>query len=722
MNDAKRVLGPGGIILCAWLVAAAQGNDPPIRGFSTDAARAQREIEGMLATRLNRDSTGAFFRYLTAEPHAAGTARNKHLAEWIAERYRAYGLEDVKLHKYDVLLPWPTHVSLTMTAPTHYEASLKEDVVAGDPDTRLDPGPTYFGMGGAGDVTGELIYASSGNPADYDWLEKQGIDPRGKIAIVRYSVPYSYRGYKAQVAQQRGVKALLIYSDPQEDGYRKGLTFPDGPFGPESHIQRGALTYDFIVPGDPLTPGWASIEGARRITSAEARSVPTVIAVPLSWRDAKPLLEALNGPVAPASWQGALPITYRAGPGPATVRVNVAMDDSIRSIWVVEGRIRGTDEPDKYVVLGNHRDAWVFGGVDPSSGSSTQLELARGLGALAREGMRPKRSIVFASWDAEEWHLTGSTEWGEQFEDDLRRNAIAYLNVDGSTSGSDFSAGAVASLNRFIVETVRDVRDPATRGSVLDAWGTALRAERERVIGGGASGTTTTDRPLDYPGNALGSGSDYTVFLNFLGIPIVEMSFDGPYGVYHSMYDDYQWMTRFGDPGFRYMTAMSEVWGRMALRLANAEAYPFDFALYANRVFGFLDQLARVRGAERLDLQPARLAATRWRRAGIAMDSVMRDVLARPASAGRTRALRAMNESLRLVEQQLLQPGGIPNRPWFRHVLYAPRPTYAAMTLPAILEAVEEKDQARAVEQVTVLSTRLNAAASMVERAVSASR
>ena len=703
------------------LTPFTQGN-AGIRGFSVSAESTQRAIESELASRLSRDTTGQFFRYFTAEPHAAGSARNRHLAEWLAAKYRAYGLEDVKLHKYDVFLPWPTRVSVTMTAPTHYEASLKEDVVEADPDTRLDPGPTYFGMSGSGDVTGELVYASSGNPADYDWLEKQGIDVRGKIALVRYSVPYSYRGYKAQVAQQRGVKALLIYSDPQEDGYRKGLTYPDGPYGPASHIQRGALTYDFIVPGDPLTPGWASVDGARRITSAEARSVPTVIAVPLSWRDAKPLLDALTGPVAPATWQGALPLTYRVGPGPATVRVNVAMDDSIRSIWVVEGRIRGTEEPDKYVVLGNHRDAWVFGGVDPSSGSATQLELARALGALARNGMRPRRSVVFASWDAEEWHLTGSTEWGEQFEQDLRRNAIAYLNVDGSTSGSEFSAGTVASLNRFVVEAVRDVRDPATDRSVLDAWGAALGARRERVIGGGASGAGTSRQPIDFPGNELGSGSDYTIFLNFLGIPVVEMSFDGPYGVYHSMYDNYLWMTRFGDPGFRYMTAMAEVWGRMALRLANAEVYPLDFALYANRVAGFIDALAKVPGAERISLQPARAAARRWRDAGNAFDSSMRSVLVRPAGAPRTRALQAMNDAVRSVEQQLLIPEGIPDRPWFRHVLYAPRPTYAAMTLPGILEALEAKDVARAGAQVTVLTARLNAAAAMVERAVAPGR
>jgi len=698
--------------------AAGSGGLPGIRGFSAAATSRQHAIESGLAAQLNRDSTGAFFRYLTAEPHAAGSARNTHLAEWIADKYRTSGLEDVKLHRYDVYLPWPTHVTVTMTAPTHYEATLKEDVVDVDPDTRLDPGPTYFGMGASGDVTGELVYASSGNPSDYDWLERQGIDVRGKIALVRYSVPYSYRGYKAQVAQQRGVKALLIYSDPQEDGYRKGLTFPDGPYGPESHIQRGALTYDFIVPGDPLTPGWASIDGARRITSAEARSVPSVIAVPLSWRDAKPLLAALTGPVAPAAWQGALPLTYRVGPGPATVRVNVKMDDSTRSIWVVEGRIRGAEEPDKYVVLGNHRDAWVFGAVDPSSGSATQLELARVLGGLAREGKRPRRSVVFASWDAEEWHLTGSTEWGEQFEEDLRRNAIAYLNVDGSTSGSAFSAGTVASLNRLVVETVRDVHDPATNRSVLDAWGATLGAER--VIGGGAPNTVARRQPVDYPGNELGSGSDYTVFLNFLGIPIVEMSFDGPYGVYHSMYDNYTWMTRFGDPGFRYMTTMAEVWGRMALRLANAEAYPFDFVLYANRVTGFIDGLSKVAGAEHLRLQPARLAAQRWREAAVAFDNALRSVLARPDGATRTRLLRSMNEAMRGVEQQLPLAEGIPNRPWFRHVLYAPRPTYAAMTLPGVREAVEEKDPARATVQVTALASRLDAATALLRNTLSA--
>ena len=723
---ARRVLRGFAIVPCLLATAGAPTREAnePIRGFSSVGAEREHAFEGLLSARLNRDSTGAAFRVLTAEPHAAGSARNKYLADWLAEKWRAYGLEDVRLHRYDVYLPWPREITVTMTAPVRYEATLKESAIPGDSDTMLDPGPTYLGMSASGDVTGELVYASSGNPADYDWLESHGISVRGKIALVRYSVPYSYRGYKAQVAEQRGVKAVLIYSDPQEDGYRKGLVFPDGPYGPASHIQRGAITYDFIVPGDPLTPGWASVAGAKRIAIADAKSAPTVIMVPLSWSDAKPLLEALTGPVVPPDWQGALPFTYRAGPGPSVVHVKVRMDEgdaAIRPIWVVEGRIRGSEEPDQYVVLGNHRDAWVFGGVDPSSGTATQLELVRVLGGLAREGKRPRRTIVFASWDAEEWHLTGSTEWGEQFADDLQKNGVAYLNVDGSTSGPNFSAGTVASLNRLIVEAVRDVRDPLTGGSVLSAWEASARNGRDRVIGGGASKTVAANQAVDLPGNALGSGSDYTVFLNHLGLPIVEMSFDGPYGVYHSMYDDFYWMTHFGDPGFRYMTAMADVWGRMALRLANADVYPFDFALYALRVRGFVDSLARQPGvAARVDFSAARAAQKRWLAAGTALDAAERATLALPEGGTRTRALAAMNLALRAVEQELLFADGIPGRPWFRHALYAPRPTYAAMTLPGVQEAVDAKNWALAGAQAAALAARLDAAAQMVERAAAA--
>ena len=715
------------VLLLATLAACDLASVPPIRGFSRAAAGDELALEAELASRLSRDSTAAYFRTFTDEPHPAGSERNRELAEFVAARYRAAGLEEVRVHRYDVLLPWPREIRVEMVAPTRYVASLREDAYPQDPHTSKDPGPTYLGMSASGDVTGELVYASSGNPSDYDRLEAQGIDLKGKIALVRYSVPYSYRGFKALTAERRGLRALLIYSDPAQDGFTKGKTFPDGPFGPASHIQRGALSYDFMYAGDPLTPGYPSLPGAPRIPEGESVQIPRIIAVPMSYRDAEPLLRALGGPEAPTEWQGALPFTYHVGPGPARVRVKVDMDGATRPIWVVEGRIRGTDQPDKLVVLGNHRDAWVFGAVDPSSGSATQLELVRVLGAMARDGKRPRRTIVFASWDAEEWHLTGSTEWGEHFAEELRRGAIAYLNVDGSTSGPDFEAGAIASLNHLVVETVRDVRDPGADRSVLESWGTVLEAEaREAVIGGGATRTDTSPRePVDYPGNALGSGSDYTVFLNFLGIPVVEMSFNGPYGVYHSMYDDRYWMEHFGDPGYRYMTTMAEVWGRMALRLANAEAYPHDLAIYGDRVSGFIEAIAAqdlTRGELTDAIEAARVAVSIWRSTADSLERAYAAILAESASPGRTRRLSAMNEILRGIEQQLLDERGIPGRPWFKHLLYAPKYTYAAMTLPGVQEAMDAQDWVRARVQLGLVAEKLRAVAAATSNAVSVSR
>ncbi len=687
-------------------VAAPAAETTVLPGFSARGAVAELAVEDKLVSMLDPASTARHFRYLTEEPHPAGSERNRELAEYTRDRFIDYGLEDVAMLRYDVFLPFPRQVGVEMLEPVAFEASLKEDGYPQDKDSyAAEVGTTYMGMSASGDVTAELIYAHSGNPEDYDWLESRGIDPRGKIAIVRYSLPYSYRGFKAWEAERRGVKALLIYSDPMEDGYRKGEVFPEGPWGPESHIQRGAITYDFIVPGDPLTPGWASLEGARRIPREVARSVPGIVAVPMSWRDARPLLETLAGPVAPFAWQGGLPFTYHVGPGPAKVRVRVEMDDKVRPIWVVTGRIRGAEEPDKTVVLGNHRDAWVYGGVDPSSGSATLLETARVLGGLARQGHRPKRSLLLASWDAEEVHLTGSTEWGEQFAGELGDGAIAYLNVDSSTSGADFEAGAVASLNPLILSVARDVVDPNTRGSVLDAW--------QRRAGAETAGDRESRGLVD---NELGSGSDYTVFLNFLGIPIVSMTFDGPYGVYHSQYDDLYWMERFGDPGYRYMTAMVEVWGRMALRLANAEVYPYDLELYGATVEGFLDALAVQPGVgERLDLSAARQAVGAWREAAASLESAVAAALAEDTIA--PDRFRQLNDSLLRVERQFLLAEGIPDRPWFKHALYAPRYTYAAMSLPGVQEAVEAGDWERARSQLALLVERFEAVTKAVQQA-----
>jgi N-acetylated-alpha-linked acidic dipeptidase len=413
----------------------------------------------------------------------------------------------------------------------------------------------------------------------------------------------------------------------------------------------------------------------------------------MSWRDAKPLLENLGGPVAPYSWQGGLPLTYHVGPGPAKLRVQVKMDDAVRSIWVVTGRIRGSERPEESVILGNHRDSWAYGGVDPSSGSATLLETARVLGELVREGHRPKRSVLLASWDAEEIHLTGSTEWGEQFEKELSRGAVAYLNVDSSTSGADFSASAVASLNPLVESVLWDVIDPNTRVSLAET--------ARRRLGGDEAG-----EEVEVIENRLGSGSDYTVFLNRLGVPIVDMTFDGPYGVYHSQYDNLFWMEKFGDPGYRYMTAMVEVWGRMALRLANAQVLPYDFGSYASRVDDFLDDLVELPGAlEHLDLMPARQAVAAWETAADQLDKALGGLMAEKGQ--HEERYRSVNEVLLGIERLFLLEEGLPGRPWFKHALYAPRYTYAAMSLPGVTEAIEAGEWARADEQLELLVRQL---------------
>jgi N-acetylated-alpha-linked acidic dipeptidase len=449
-----------GILLAALQLAAIDEPDPDssrIPGFTASSSAQQRALEERLVQLLDRTSTARHFRILTEEPHPSGSERTRELAEYVRDRFAEYGLEDVAIHRYDVLLPLPRSVEITMVEPESRSFALREDGYPEDKDSyAAEVGTTYLGMSASTDVTAQVVYAHSGNPEDYDWLEAQGIDPRGKIAIVRYSMPYSYRGFKAWEAERRGVAALIIYSDPMDDGYRRGEVFPRGPWGPDSHIQRGAITYDFIVPGDPLTPGWASVASAKRIPREDARSIPDIPAVPMSWRDAKEILDSLGGPVAPSSWQGGLPLTYHVGPGPAKLHVAIDMDDETRPIWVVEGRIRGSEAPDELVILGNHHDAWVYGGVDPSSGTASLLETARVLGQLARSGSRPRRSVVLAAWDAEEWHLTGSTEWGEQFAAQLGRGAVAYLNVDSSTSGPNFDVSAVASLNEALIAVERE--------------------------------------------------------------------------------------------------------------------------------------------------------------------------------------------------------------------------------------------------------------------------
>jgi N-acetylated-alpha-linked acidic dipeptidase len=712
MSDVTNERARTGIaaVAAAVLVLGA-GASPPrdtITGFAPDSLILQRQIEARFLRLPSASRLRQFHRYLTAEPHVAGSPRNRHLAEWQRQQWIAWGIEDVHIVTHEVLLPYPQEVRVEMTAPKRWQASLREDAVAGDPDTKQDPGPTYHAFSASGDVAGEVVYAGSGNPEHYDWLTAQGIDLRGKIALVRYSVPYSYRGFKALTAQQRGLAGILIYSDPADDGFGKGKTYPAGPWGPESHIQRGGIPFDFLVPGDPLTPGWASVPGARRIAAEEAVSIPKIISVPLSYRDARVILEALGGPEVPATWRGGLPISYRAGGGGAVVRMVVRIDSAVRQIQTVVGRIRGSQQPEQEVILGNHRDAWVFGGVDPSSGSASLMELARSLGTLLRGGFRPKRTIVLASWDAEEFTLTSSTEWGEQYAEALQRRAIAYINVDSAASGPVFTASAVPSLNRLVAEVARDVRDAGSRQSIAQATARAGSAERGALPNAQGQGLVN---------NRLGSGSDYTVFLNFLGIPIIDISFDGPYGVYHSIYDNHQWVSRVGDPGFRYHTAMTKLWGLMALRLANADVLPFDYPAYAAALKGFATEVekrwtgARPRATEtpieRSPFAEVHEAIGRFAAAAARTAQEQEQASAQAATIPRDE----LNARLMRVERALLDPDGIPGRPWYRHLVYAPKFTYAAEILPGAAEAIAAGDEVRLREQCRKLAAAIDRAA-----------
>ncbi|HKF52700.1 MAG TPA: M28 family metallopeptidase, partial [Candidatus Acidoferrales bacterium] len=543
-------------------------------GFTASTAMQEQAAEQQLVALASPQQVRTFHRYLTAEPHPAGSARNNELAKWVAAKWKEQGLEDVQIHEYDVLNSTPRSALVEMVAPAHFRASLREDLYLQDPDTKNpDVSGAYLGYSASGDVTAPVVYAHSGNPSDYELLRKQGIDVRGKIVLVRYSNPYSYRGFKAYTAQKLGAAALLIYSDPAEDGYAKGKVFPNGPWGPASHIQRGAITYDFIEAGDPTTPGWASVPGAKHISPDDAVSMPHVIAVPLSWRDAEPILKNIGGPAAPKDWQGALPFTYHLGGSQAQLHVKVEMDQKIEPYYDVEARIEGSEHPDEWIVLGNHRDAWVFGGVDPSSGTATMLELTRDLGTMLRKGVRPKRTLVFCDWDGEEYALTGSTEWGEQYADELKKNTIAYLNVDSSASGPNFDGSAVGSLAPLLVEVSHGLRAPSG-GTLYDEW--------RRSRAGALQKKTVADSELTE--TRIGSGSDHTVFLNYLGIPTMLLQFNGPYGVYHSMYDDFYWINHFGDPGYRYHTLMTRLWGVLSLRLADSDVLPYDFASYASEI------------------------------------------------------------------------------------------------------------------------------------------
>ena len=584
----------------------------PIDGFASSTVAAQHDVEQRIARFPSTKRLDADHRFLTAEPHVAGSPRDRQLAEWTRDQWLAAGLDAVAIVEHHVLLPSARDASVEMPGPHPWRATLREH----------DAAPLAFhAFGASGDVTAQVIAAGTGTPSDFDRLAERGIDVRGKIVLVRYPASYSYRGYAAYLAQHAGAAAVLMYA-----GHSTGV--------PDDAIQRGGIGFDFLAPGDP-TPAVR----------------PAIISVPISVRDAQTILAALRE-------------------GHVTLRVRVANDEAVRPIWTVIGRINGARYPEQWVIAGNHRDAWVFGGVDPSSGSTVLMEMARVLGSLVKSGARPKRSILLASWDAEEFSLTSSTEWGEQHELELREKAVAYLNVDAAVSGPTFFARAVPSLAHVVASTA----------------GVADSAIETRI----------------------GAGSDYTVFLNAIGVPIVDMRFQGPYGVYHSAYDTHDWVARFADPGFVRHAALTRIWASLATRLANADLLPLDEVRYAHRIGDFLSDLERTWGAP---LRVASAALARFEAAA----SRHADEAAAALEAGNQSALELGNRALMDVEPSFIDPAGLAGRAWYRHLLYAPAFTYEPELLPGLSEAVDARDAVRVADEERRLAAALDRAATRLK-------
>jgi N-acetylated-alpha-linked acidic dipeptidase len=634
--------------------------------------------EAILKTVPTTTEYGRHLRRLTEEPHMTGTPRNMELADYVRDRFREYGLEEVVFHDTPALLAFPRSAAAEIVAPDSLRLKLAEDPWPPDKDSYLyrEPGQVPFhAYAPSGEVTAEVVYANSGSPEDFEQLARMGIEVRGRIVLMRYSEPYSYRGYKVYMAESHGAAASLIYSDPRDDGYFRGETYPEGPWGPMSHVQWGAVLYDWLGPGEPFTFHWQRRrDGSWSEGPARDRQLPRIPSLPLSPEDASTILARLRGPAVPPDWQGALPFTYHVGPGPVMVHLKTVTDERIGTMRSVIGRIRGREEPDRWVILGNHRDAWIYGAVDPSSGTAAMLETARAFGAALRHGLRPRRTVIFADWDAEEQLLGGSTQWVVDNRQALLADAVAYVNVDSGVAGTQFDAGATPALADFVRDAAGAVDDPETGGPIRDAWAARSKDGVPEV------------------GTIVGA-TDYTAFQEHLGVSCVDMAFDGPYGVYHSQYDDYYWMSRVGDPGFHYGAALARLWGVLAWRLADAPLLPMRYSAYARAVQAHLDTVeAKAGPLHPIRLDAARAAAKRWEEAALAFEAgagVLAGAGGDTAPPGDAAMRRAVNDRLLQVERAMTEPEGLATRPFFKHLIYAPQPTYREEVLPRIWEAID---------------------------------
>ena len=692
-----------------------------IIGFEADQVGQQKALEAEFDTMLSADNLDQWMKFMSAEPHYLGTEYGRKNAEWMVKQFKSWGYE-AKIETYQVLFPYPKVRLLELIAPEKYKAKLTAVPVAGDAYT--DQGdallPSYNAFSTDGDVTAELVFVNYGIPADYEELEKRGIDVKGKIVIAKYYG--SWRGIKPKLAAEKGAIGCIIYSDPKDDGFYAGDVYPKGAFKNATGVQRGSVMDMPLYPGDVLTPGYGATKNVKRLDRKDAPTITKIPVLPISYEDALPLLAALEGQVAPSSWRGALPITYHIGPGPAKVHLKLTFDWQLQPAHNVIATLKGTDFPDQWVIRGNHHDAWVHGAADPVSGMVALLEEARAVGMLAKAGKKPKRTLIYCAWDAEEPGLIGSTEWVEDHLEELQQKTVAYINTDGNGRGF-LGVGGSHSLQAMVKEVAADVIDPQKGVSVAERLGA-----RDLLNGGDGN-----------PGlYALGSGSDYTPFIQHAGIAALNIGFGGENsgGEYHTIYDTYEHFKRFKDPGMVYGIALAKTAGRIVLRLANAEVLPFEFEAWHTTVQGYLTEINALintmRGAVEqhnnfidkkvfsltadpkkpfnqpirkifvpyVDFSPLHNALANLK---VTIDALEGKSFVSLTSKG------TLNDKLMHAEQVLTFASGLPRREWYRHQIYAPGfyTGYGVKTLPGVREAIEQENWEECQSQVTILATTL---------------
>jgi N-acetylated-alpha-linked acidic dipeptidase len=712
------------------IILAQNRPSETLDGFTPDSSAIERRVEDQFRAAPSSSSAREELRRLTSEAHIAGSPEDYATAVYVRDQMRGFGLNS-EIKEYQVLLSFPKTPSiLELLTPRRERLQVREDVVPEDPTSASRKiVPLYNGYSAAGDITASLVYVNYGLPGDYEAVKKAGVDVKGKIVIARYG--NSFRGVKAKVAEENGAIGLIIYSDPADDGYMQGDVYPKGPWRPESSGQRGSLLYMFIYPGDPLTPGTPSIPGTPRLNKEQATNLPRIPVQPISYGDARHLLAPLRGPLRPKNFQGGLAFPYHIG-GTEDVRVHLKTDIEFvnKTIWDVITRIDGDQEKDRWVVLGNHRDAWVFGAVDPNSGTTAMLELGRGLGQLVKSNWKPRRTIILCSWDAEEHGLIGSTEWAEENAAELTQKAVAYLNMDAAVSGPNFGASSVPSLWKLIRDAAQDVRDPKTGKSVYVVWKERNReslSESEQYDANGKEKAWPEPRI-----GPLGSGSDYTPFLQHLGVPSLDMGFGGDYGVYHSAYDSFYWMSHFGDPTFQYHVAAAQIWGTIALRLADGNGLAFDYEDYAGQLRDFVNETNRLANqhkfpTESYDSKFMFQAIDDLARQAASLQKARQDELAnlqksREGSDAYARAvarLKTINDGLIQAERALTDDRGLHGRTWYKHEIYAPGfyTGYAALPLPDLRQAIEDRNTANASEAAKLIAEAIKRAADVLKKA-----